>query len=52
MAIAGISPSLAAVADFLRKGAALSPGEWRIHESAIRVIDMQGFVRRQFPHAH
>jgi hypothetical protein len=46
-----IAPSLPPVADFLRKCAALSPGEWRINEGAIGIIDMRGFVSGELPHA-
>ena len=51
MRIAGVSPSLAPVADFLRKGSALSAGEWRINEGSVWIIDMRGFVGREFPHS-
>jgi hypothetical protein len=51
MHLVGIAPPLAAVADFLRKGSTLYAGEGRINESAIWIIDVGGFVGREFPHS-
>ncbi|MGA3343005.1 MAG: hypothetical protein ABSD11_21045 [Methylocella sp.] len=51
MRIAGIPPLLPPIADFLRKGPTLNAAEGRIHESAIWIIDVGGFVGREFPHS-
>jgi hypothetical protein len=51
MRIAGIPPCLSPVAYLLRKCPALGAGQWRIHESSVWIIDMRGFVGREFPHS-
>jgi len=51
MHLACIPPCLSPIADFLRKGSTLSPGKWRIYESAIGIENVARFVGGKLPHS-